>query len=370
MTADTSAEYTGYAQYLERPSFHRKFTLPATADHGALDVGFSDLGRQPASTGDQEDSLPVVLFMPGMFASRLHGVLMDVVGQKIGVRVVTVDRPGMGQSTDVKLTQRVAIWVELVPQLLAHLGIRHVSLVSHSAGTIYLLNTLYSCRDVLSPTRPYAALMAPWVDVEHSGSKLMQTVRLIPNALFGSWNTVAKTIARNIAPAIGSSLAFTGKCLQRIRPATSDEPEPSMNRLHWQREYGLSSEFLDVVIEMVVSDMFLENTAGANSEARQCLKKEGKGMRGVYEELDVFVQDLVAQERNRAQEGKLRVKVFFAEDDVMIGKGGQRYMDACWDHESEFADVLEYSSATVENTDHDNVIMTAAVLEEIINDCR
>lgn len=67
--------------------------------------------------------------------------------------------PGIGSSTDVKLAQRVNIWVELVPQLLAHLGISHVSLVSHSAGTIYLLNTLYSCRDILSPTRPYAALL-------------------------------------------------------------------------------------------------------------------------------------------------------------------------------------------------------------------
>lgn len=65
----------------------------------------------------------------------------------------------MGFSTEVPLEKRIAIWVELVPKLLVHLEIPHVSLVSHSAGTLFLLNTLYSCRQILSPTRPYAALI-------------------------------------------------------------------------------------------------------------------------------------------------------------------------------------------------------------------
>lgn len=60
----------------------------------------------------------------------------------------------MGGSTDVPLAQRVAVWVELVPRLLAHLGIQRVALVSHSAGTIYLLNTLVYCRDILYLDRP------------------------------------------------------------------------------------------------------------------------------------------------------------------------------------------------------------------------
>lgn len=65
----------------------------------------------------------------------------------------------MGRSTDVPLDQRISIWVELVPSLLQHLGIRHVSLVSHSAGTMYLLNTLYHCRSLLHPDRPFVALL-------------------------------------------------------------------------------------------------------------------------------------------------------------------------------------------------------------------
>jgi pimeloyl-ACP methyl ester carboxylesterase len=85
-------------------------------------------------------------------------------------RLETIDRlscapssPGMGHSTDVPLHQRISVWVELVPRLLAHLGIAHVALASHSAGTIYLLNTLSCCRHVLHPDTPFMALLGTYV---------------------------------------------------------------------------------------------------------------------------------------------------------------------------------------------------------------
>lgn len=65
----------------------------------------------------------------------------------------------MGNSTDVPLAQRVSTWIETVPRLLAHLGIQHVSLASHSAGTFYLFNTLYHCRDILYPEKPMATIL-------------------------------------------------------------------------------------------------------------------------------------------------------------------------------------------------------------------
>lgn len=68
-------------------------------------------------------------------------------------------RPGMGHSTDVPLAQRVTTWIEVAPRLLAHLQIKHVALASHSAGTIYLLNTLVRCCEILDPNRPLVALV-------------------------------------------------------------------------------------------------------------------------------------------------------------------------------------------------------------------
>lgn len=75
----------------------------------------------------------------------------------------------MGHSTDVPLAQRLNVWIELVPQFLAHLQIKHVALASHSAGTIYLLNTLVRCRQILDPNRALVALvgMVPVPTHEH-----------------------------------------------------------------------------------------------------------------------------------------------------------------------------------------------------------
>lgn len=76
-----------------------------------------------------------------------------------GLMGLSPSRPGMGHSTDVPLHQRVTTWIEVVPRLLAHLQIEHVALASHSSGTIYLLDTLVRCRDILDPHRPLVALV-------------------------------------------------------------------------------------------------------------------------------------------------------------------------------------------------------------------
>ena len=41
-----------------------------------------------------------------------------------------------------------------MPKVLKAIGIKHVALMSHSAGTIYNLNLLWHYRGILHPTRP------------------------------------------------------------------------------------------------------------------------------------------------------------------------------------------------------------------------
>lgn len=174
--------------YLAHPRFHQTFTLPATESHGALVFSYAEAGREGTTRRgrgrgregerrgendepvvedgedneeEEEEDIPTVLLIPGMFASRYIATwpAVHAVAAGMGVRVLAVDRPGLGSSTAVPLAQRVPVWLELVPALLRHLGIRHVALVSHSAGTIYALNTLYRCRDVLHPKRPLVVLL-------------------------------------------------------------------------------------------------------------------------------------------------------------------------------------------------------------------
>lgn len=68
-------------------------------------------------------------------------------------------RPALGGSMPVKGEQRLSVWLETVPFLLEHLGMKHVSIMSHSAGTIYTLNTISRLRGILDPKMPYVAML-------------------------------------------------------------------------------------------------------------------------------------------------------------------------------------------------------------------
>ena len=65
----------------------------------------------------------------------------------------------MGGSTPVPQKIRIQVWLETVPVLLRILNVEKVSILSHSAGTLYALNTIYHLRDILDPEAPYVALI-------------------------------------------------------------------------------------------------------------------------------------------------------------------------------------------------------------------
>lgn len=76
--------------YLSNERFHRRFTLPATDQHDDLIVSYADVGRAP---GNDPRTTPTILFIPGMFASKYLGIYpMHAIGEKLGVRVLIVDR--------------------------------------------------------------------------------------------------------------------------------------------------------------------------------------------------------------------------------------------------------------------------------------
>jgi len=54
---------------------------------------------------------------------------------------------------------RMRIWLETVPALLQRLDVRHVAMVTHSAGAVYTLNTLSHHRSFLDPKAPYVAFL-------------------------------------------------------------------------------------------------------------------------------------------------------------------------------------------------------------------
>lgn len=57
---------------------------------------------------------------------------------------------------------RMRVWLETVPALLQQLNVEHVAIVTHSAGAIYTLNTLFRHRSILNPKAPYVALLGSY----------------------------------------------------------------------------------------------------------------------------------------------------------------------------------------------------------------
>ncbi|KAL2272577.1 hypothetical protein FJTKL_06295 [Diaporthe vaccinii] len=368
-TADSPSSRA--AEYLAQDRFHRRFTLPATSDHGELQVSYADVGRTPRQ-GEDGTRYPTVLFIPGMFASRYLSVWMHAIAETLGVRVLIVDRPGMGHSTDVPLKQRVTVWIEVVPPLLAHLQIDHVALASHSSGTIYLLNTLVRCRGILDPNRPVVALVAPWVDPAHSHVTSMQMAKNLPTSVFGVWHHMPKIVSAG-----GAVFDKISKLLPSSSGVNAAETPPlERNRQKIERDYGLPVELQKELQTLTLKAIFSENMVGADSEALCCLRKGPAGLWAECDDYALFVKKLAELERSRrAAEGdgngeRLRVNAYFAETDSMIGKRGQSYMEDCWKGNGggEFQDVLNFTTMTVKETDHDSVVQSVEVLNQIFLD--
>lgn len=256
----------------------------------------------------------------------------------------------------------MSTWIELVPALLEHLSIKHVALVSHSAGALYLMNTLFRHRNVLHPERPFAAMLAPWVDPSCSGVAGMQILQWIPVPAFGIWNRIPQFINTRIGPSLASSgavFAQTSKMPSTLSSAINASAE-EVNRRRIEEVYGHSRDMQAELDKLFPKLMFDENTVGANSEALLCLKKGPSDMWGVCENYSTFVTTFASQERSRNEQAKIKIRVYFAEKDSMIGTKGQKYFEDCWRGTE---DTLDFEASTIKSTDHESVFRSVEVLE-------
>ena len=89
MTSPPKSPSSQAVEYISQACFHRRFILPATAEHEELPVTYADVGVFPET---KRDNVPTILFIPGMFATRYLGVLLHKIAAKIGVRVLVIDR--------------------------------------------------------------------------------------------------------------------------------------------------------------------------------------------------------------------------------------------------------------------------------------
>jgi hypothetical protein len=291
-------------------------------------------------------------------------------------------RPGMGGSTPVELEKRMSIWLETVPLLLARLDIKRVALASHSAGTLYLLNTLYHYPHLMSTTKPYAALICPWVHPNHSHVTLMSAATMVPNGMISYFDQLTKAglsfMTNTLGPALGVSSAALGASSGLLNSIPSlfakNEATPLVEANDEEEKYlemtGMTKEKATKFLEMVRMWIFTENTKGGNEEALLCLKKSKPGLWGICEDYEEYATSLRSKLGSDQPGSRLKLHAFFAEDDMMIGNGGKKYFDKCWTPQI-CGDVIGYESIQLEKTDHESIISPIhGVLSKIFEEAR
>ena len=247
----------------------------------------------------------------------------------------------------------------MVPALLKHLGIEHVSILCHSAGTPYAFNTLYTLRHLLDPAAPYIGIMGPWVHSDHSEKALLSWAAKLPNGVLDGWNGLAWFINTKVAPSVSWSGGAISSVTSLFRTSPTDaEPD----EIDLAKLIGRSKEVAKELERLQGKFFFAEDTTAANEDARMCLKLGGEGLWGECEDYDDFVQKVVHMETERLKANagapKLKMRVFFAESDVMIGKGGQHYFEKCWAREGVDA-CIDYKGEERPGTNHETVFVSA-----------
>jgi hypothetical protein len=252
------------------------------------------------------------------------------------------------------------VWLETVPALLRKTNVEHVSLVTHSAGGVYTLNTLAELRSILDPKVPFVGLLAPWVPVTQSNATLMNYASKLPANVIDYLSPLQGFIVSKIAPtlSISSGLFSSTAALVGGGPKDTDSPIQAGSPEDAAEKYGVDIETAKIMRSLAVKFNLAEDTTGANEEAKLCLMKGGKADWGALADYEACVQSIADREKERAQAGevKLRMEAAFASSDVIIGKGGQEYFEKCWRREG-IADGVDFASRTCEGVDHDGVLV-------------
>lgn len=361
--------------YLDDPRFNQSFTIPSGPDRKEpLHVTYSDFGYQNPS---QPESEHVLLFCGPLLSTRFLHAAKDELAKKHHVRVIYPDRPGIGGTTKADAQFRLETWLEIVPALLRHLNISHVSVACHSAGTLYALHMLLHLRHLLDPKRPYVALCTPWILPTHSGVQTMKLTTALPTVVMRQFSGLARLIQSTVGPVAD----FSGDLVRSLSASFGSSQE--------QQEPVTQGADRDMVafevalMESVVDHAYAESINGMSEELPLLFKKCGAGQLqdadawAPWSDIDNYVPMLAEAENTRVgsstlsrnepeQKTPLKVEVFFSEKDHMIGtSSGPEWFRQCWSAENR-GDNIHFRSHVIEGAEHDNILgLRFGVMERI-----
>ncbi|ETS81515.1 hypothetical protein PFICI_06517 [Pestalotiopsis fici W106-1] len=336
--------------FVQDPRFDRVFVLPADLPNGRANpftVQYSDYGYRNEEAPENEN---VFLFFGSLLGSRLVHVAKDELAKQHRIRIINPDRPGVGGTDIVKPECLMSLWRETILALLRHLDIKYVSIGCHSGGTISALDMLVHHPEILPPENPgYIAIGSPWILPSHTGSTMMSIVECFPSSVIGQVDKIARLINNHVGPMVGLSVGVSYAMVNKLMPSPALE---SAGNSHTQS----SRTFEERVWPEIIQRIYDSNIKGMSTDAimflqKGCFSQAGWGDWGDYDKLVPRLSQIL-----RSTGRNLRIDVFHAESDSLVGNAGSRgslWFDQCWQAGNE--DVINYSSAKVIGADHDGV---------------
>lgn len=278
------------------------------------------------------------------------------------------------------LDMRMLVWLETVPVLLQRLDVKHVAIVTHSAGTIYTLNTLLHHRSILDPKAPYVAFLgscptfrfspkttlttpiAPFVSSAHSGAALPTVASKLPTNILNTYTNLNTFVASKIIPSASWSGGIISSATALFTsPTNTDLPsaETSTSSTLSSR-YGCDEETAKLIEKLASKYLFAENTSGVNEELKLVLRKcedADWGDATEYSSCVCKIADNEAEFSTREPNAaKVSVEGFFAGSDIMIAKRGQEYFEQCWQSDG-VRDKIDFATLTCPEADHDSLLI-------------
>ncbi len=168
-------------------------------------------GRMLAYAGyGQADGIPVI-HCNGSGGSRLEWPGDEAMLKELGVRFISIDRPGHGQS-DPFPGRSLLDWPNDLTHLVDHLGIERFYIEGWSVGGAYALATAYALKDrvtagaILSSIGPFDR-SDPYDGLDEQIREWMKNARENPDAVFAFRRSMAQALSDLSETQIGRMLA-------------------------------------------------------------------------------------------------------------------------------------------------------------------
>jgi hypothetical protein len=187
----------------------------------------------------------------------------------------------------------------------------------------------------------------------------MQMAQYVPDKAFKLWHQIPRFFVTKGAPLIATSSGLLLQMSLKGGEPTEDHSSLDANGRSVEHD-GTSRADRAEISRHASRFLFNENTVGANSEALQCLRKEGSDW-GVCSDYAQYAQMLAAREQS--MDDRISIHAYFAATDALVGSRGQKYFEQCW--QAPGVEAIEFVSTNIAGTNHDSLMESADVWNAI-----